>query len=97
MLEPFDIDIRHGGDGAARALRQRILLRQQMAILRDQAMPAEDQVGRRFGGAGAGVGVGGDAAGGLRLDEALAVRPFADELVARLQVQQHGCAGQRLV
>ena len=71
-------------------------LGQQRAVLGDQAMAAEDDVGRRFADAAGGVDVGGDAAARLVDDELAAIGGLADDLVAGRQVDEHRRAGEGL-
>ena len=63
--------------------------RQQPAVLGDQAVAAEDQVGRRLRRPRAGVGVGRDAAARLADHQVGPILALADRLVAGREVQQH--------
>ena len=60
-------------------------------------MAAVDDVGARFAGAGGGVDIGGQAAGGLGLHEVATVGRLGEELVAGGEVAEQGGAseGQR--
>ena len=71
-------------------------LREQPAVLGDQAVTAEDQVGRRFRRARAGVCVGRDASARLADHQVGAVLALADGLVAGREVEQHRRPGLRL-
>ena len=71
-------------------------LGQQDAVLGDQAMAAEDHVGRRLGRAAARHRVGGDASARLADDQLGAIPALADRLVARRDVQQHRRPGHGL-
>ena len=76
--------------------RNRSRLGEQRAVLGDEAVAAEDEVGGRFADAARGVDVAGDAAARLRRDELPAVAGLADHLVAGRQVGEHGRPGERL-
>ena len=98
-LKPLDIDILRDeagppDDRAAVADPARLL--EQLAVLGDQAMPAEDQVGCRFRRPRAGIGIRGDATAGLAHHEVGPVAALADRLVARREVEQDVGPGDRL-
>ena len=59
-------------------------------------MAAVDDVGARFAGAGGGVDIGGQAAGGLGLHEVATVGRLGEELVAGRKVAEQGGAGEGL-
>ena len=71
-------------------------LGQQPAVLGDQAMAAENDVGRRFGRPAAGHRIGGDRTARLAHDEIGAVLALADRLVAGRKVEQDGRPGHGL-
>ena len=59
-------------------------------------MAAVDDIGARFAGAGGGVDIGGQAAGGLGLHEVATVGRLGEELVAGRKVAEQGGAGEGL-
>ena len=90
-LELGDIDvlgdrIRVAANGLAVADTGRFS--QQAAVLGDQAVAAEDDIGGRFRRAGPGHGVGCDGAAGLTHDEIGTIAALADGLVAGRDVER---------
>ena len=71
-------------------------LGEELAVLGNQAVAAEDQVGRRFRRPRAGVGVGRDAAARLADHQVGAILALADGLVAGRRVEQDRGPGPRL-
>ena len=67
-------------------------LGEQDAVLGDQQVAAEDEVGRRLVDAGVGVDVGGERAAGLLAHQLAAVLGLGDEVVRGRGVQDHGGA-----
>ena len=81
--QAVEVDV---GDQQRVVALEALRLGQQRAVLGDEAVAAEDDVGGRFPDAAGGVDVGGDAAAGLVDDELPAVGGLADDLVAGRQV-----------
>ena len=71
-------------------------LRDQPAVLGDQAMTAEDQVSRRFRRPGASIRVGGDAPARLSHHQLGPILALANGFIAGRQVEQDRRAGPRL-
>src|SRR5436309_7420409 len=91
--QPLQVDIRDG-QRVVPAEPGRLL--EDRAVLRDQAMATEDEVGRRFVYAAGGVDVPGDASPRLVAHELPPVWRLADDLVRRREIQQQVRPGERL-
>ena len=92
LPQQVEVDI---GDGDLRTARKAGGLRQQRAVLPDLRLAVPGDLGRGFAGAGGGIGIGGKAAGGLRLAEHPPRLRLADGDRAAADVEQHRRAGQR--
>ena len=85
--------VRSRSTSTSAAMKQIVALKarrfgQKRAVLRDQAVAAEDEVLSRFAGARGGIDVAGDAAGRLIADQLPAISRLADRFVAGGKIGQ---------